>query len=246
MSSASSNVFLSDIDKERFGIQTARVVGVTIESLPSILEFCRKEQVKLLIARCSMSDLKIAQTMEKKGFLLMDTLVYYTLDLTKRKIPSDNGTAHFRPIRAGEEEEMVSVATESFRGYFGHYHADPRLDNNKCDEAYVDWARKACASRGSDENFLVAEIDGRIVAFGVFRINSPDEGELFLGGIHPDFQGQGIYLSFLCRAMEWCLSKNTRRIVISTQLNNIAVQKVLTRFGFEISRGYYTYHKWFD
>ncbi|MDD5525118.1 MAG: hypothetical protein PHV90_07760, partial [Smithella sp.] len=77
MSSASSNVFLSDIDKERFGIQTARVVGVTIESLPSILEFCRKEQVKLLIARCSMSDLKIAQTMEKKGFLLMDTLVYY-------------------------------------------------------------------------------------------------------------------------------------------------------------------------
>lgn len=246
MSSASSNVFLSDIDKERFGIQTARVVGVTIESLPSILEFCRKEQVKLLIARCSMSDLKIAQTMEKKGFLLMDTLVYYTLDLTKRKIPSDNGTAYFRPIRAGEEEEMRLVATESFRGYFGHYHADPRLDSNKCDEAYVDWARKACASRGFDENFLVAEIEGRIVAFGVFRINSPDEGELFLGGIHPDFQGQGIYLSFLCRAMEWCLSKNAKRIVISTQLNNIAVQKVLTRFGFEISRGYYTYHKWFD
>ncbi|PKN38801.1 MAG: hypothetical protein CVU62_00960 [Deltaproteobacteria bacterium HGW-Deltaproteobacteria-2] len=246
MSSASSNVFLSDIDKERFGIQTARVVGVTIESLPSILEFCRKEQVKLLIARCSMSDLKIAQTMEKKGFLLMDTLVYYTLDLTKRKIPSDNGMAHFRPIRAGEEEEMRLVATESFRGYFGHYHADPRLDSNKCDEAYVDWAKKACASRGFDENFLVAEIDGRIVAFGVFRINSPDEGELFLGGIHPDFQGQGIYLSFLCRAMEWCLSKNAKRIVISTQLNNIAVQKVLTRFGFEISRGYYTYHKWFD
>jgi RimJ/RimL family protein N-acetyltransferase len=246
MISASSNVFLSDIDKERFGIQTARVVGVTIESLPSIMEFCKKEQVKLLIARCSMSDLKIAQTMERKGFLLMDTLVYYTLDLTNQKIPSDKGVAHFRPIRAGEEEEMRLVATESFRGYVGHYHADPRLDNNKCDEAYVDWARKACASRGHDENFLVAEIEGRIVAFGVFRINNPDEGELFLGGIHPDFQGQGIYLSFLCRAMEWCLSKNARRIVISTQLNNIAVQKVLTRFGFEISRGYYTYHKWFD
>ncbi|HAR49963.1 MAG TPA: hypothetical protein DCR81_07685 [Smithella sp.] len=71
--------------------------------------------------------------------------------------------------------------------------------------------------------------------------NTTDEGELFLAGIHPEFQGQGIYLSFLCRAMEWCLSKNAKRIVISAQLNNIAVQKVLTRFGFEISRGYYTY-----
>jgi len=246
MSSVSSNVFLSDIDKERFGIQTARVVGVTIESLSSILEFCKKEHVKLLIARCNMADLSTAQAMEREGFLLMDTLVYYTHNLTRQQVPSDNGVAHFRPIRIDEEEEMISVAKESFRGYLGHYHTDQRLDNNKCDEAYIDWARKACASRGSDENFLVAEIEGRIVAFGVFRINSPDEGELFLGGIHPDFQGQGIYLSFLCRAMEWCLSKKAKRIIISTQLNNIAVQKVLARFGFEIAKGYYTFHKWFD
>ncbi|KUG24603.1 hypothetical protein ASZ90_005597 [hydrocarbon metagenome] len=246
MSSAASNVFLSAIDKERFGIRTARVVGVTTESLSSILEFCRKEQVKFLIARCSMFDLETAQTMEKNGFLLMDTLVYYTLDIAKKKSPSANGIVYFRPIRAEEEEEIASVAVESFRGYFGHYHADQRLDNNKCDEAYVDWARKAFISRGSDENFQVAEIDGRIVAFGVFRINSPDEGELFLGGIHPDFQGQGIYQAFLYRAMEWCLSKNAKRIVISTQINNIAVQKILTRFGFEIAKGYYTFHKWFD
>jgi GNAT superfamily N-acetyltransferase len=241
-----SNVFLSDIDEERFGIRTARVVGVTTGSLSSILEFCKKERVKLLIARCSMSDLETSQAMEREDFLLMDTLVYYALDLTRQPVPDNNGAAHFRPIHAGEEEEMQLVAIESFRGYFGHYHADQRLEKDKCDEVYVDWARKACASRGADENFMVAEIEGRIVAFGVFRINNPDEGELFLGGIHPDFQGQGIYYSFLCRAMEWCLSKNAKRIIISTQLNNISVQKVLTRFGFEIARGYYTFHRWFD
>jgi ribosomal protein S18 acetylase RimI-like enzyme len=246
MSSVSSDVFISDIDKERFGVKTARVVGLTTDSLPSVLDFCAKERVTLLIARCNMSDLTAAQAMEKDGFLLMDTLVYYSLDLAKQPVPFDDGVFNFRPIRVDEEDEIISVAAESFRGYFGHYHADQRLDNNKCDEAYIDWARKACASRGSNENFLVAEIQKKIVAFGVFRINNPDEGELFLGGIHPDFQGQGIYLSFLCRAMQWCLSKNAKRIIISTQLNNIAVQKVLTRFGFEISRGYYTYHKWFD
>lgn len=246
MSSASSNIFLSEIDKERFDIQTARVVGVTVENLSSILQFCRTKQVRLLIARCSMFDLETAQTMEKNGFLLMDTLVYYTLDIARKNIPSANGIAYFRPIRADEEEDMASVAVESFRGYFGHYHADQKLDNNKCDEAYVDWARKAFISRGTDENFQVAEIHGRIVAFGVFRMNNPDEGELFLGGIHPEFQGQGIYQAFLYRAMEWCLSKNARRIVISTQINNIAVQKILTRFGFEIAKGYYTFHKWFD
>jgi ribosomal protein S18 acetylase RimI-like enzyme len=245
MSSDSSDVFISDIDTERFGIKTARVIGLTTDRLPSILDFCAKKQVTLLIARCNLTDLEAAQAMEKEGFLLMDTLVYYNLDLTRRTVPADNGVARVRPAGIHEEEGMILVAKESFRGYCGHYHADQRLDNHKCDEAYVDWARKAFASRDS-ENFLVGDIEGTIVGFGVLRMNNPDEGEMFLGGIHPHFQGQRIYHSFLCKAMEWCLSKNAKKMIISTQLKNISVQKVLIKLGFELSRGYYTYHKWFD
>ena len=241
-----TDVFISDIDRERFGFKTARVTGLKADKLSDVLAFCHREKVELLIARCCMSDLATAQAMEKNGFQLMDTLVYYTRDLTKQPVPSDSGVAHFRPILKEEEEKMISVAKASFKDYFGHYHADPRLENHQCNEVYIDWARKAFASRSADDNFLVAEIEGKIVAFGVFRMNSPDEGELFLGGVHPHAQRQGIYLSFLCRAIEWCLSKKAQRIVISTQLNNIAVQKVLTKSGFEISRGYYTFHKWFN
>jgi len=245
MGSVSPDIFISDIDRERFGVKTARIIGLTSCRLPSILDFCNKEKVALLIARCSMTDLEAAQSMEKEGFLLMDTLVYYNLDLTKRAVPANNGVVHVRPICVDEEDEMISVARESFRDYFGHYHADQRLDNCKCDEAYTDWARKAFASRHS-ENFLVGVIDGRIIAFCVLRMNDPDEGEMFLGGIHPDFQGQGIYHSFLCKGMEWCQSKNAKKMIISTQLKNISVQKVLIKLGYEICRGYYTYHKWFD
>jgi ribosomal protein S18 acetylase RimI-like enzyme len=239
------DIFISDIDTERFGIITARVIGITSDSLSQVLEFCSVKKVKLLIARCDMSDLDAAQSMEKKGFLLMDTLVYYNLNLVKQDVPAEKGVVLVRPIRATEEKEMILIARESFRGYFGHYHTDPRLDKSKCDEAYTDWARKTFASRDSD-NFLVGEIEKKIVGFGVLRINNPDEGEMFLGGIHPDFQGQGIYHSFLCKAAKWCLSKNVQKMIISTQLKNISVQKVLIKFGFEISKGYYTYHKWFD
>jgi ribosomal protein S18 acetylase RimI-like enzyme len=245
MDSISSDIFVSDIDKERFGVKTARVIGLTGNNLSSILKFCRNEKVILLIARGDMTDLDAAQSMEKEGFLLMDTLVYYKFDFTKNNVPSDNGMAIVRPIRVEEEEAMISVARKSFRGYYGHYHADPRLDKSKCDEVYTDWARKAFASRESD-NFLVGEVEGRIVGFGVLRINNPDEGEMFLGGIHPDFQGQGIYHSFLCKGVQWCIANNVKGMVISTQLKNLPVQKVLIKFGFEIFKGYYTYHKWFD
>ena len=246
MSPASFGVFISNIDQERFGIKTARAVGLTTADLPFALDFCVNHEVKLLIARCSISDLDAAQSMEKKGFLLMDTLVYYTFDLLRRPTPPAICKVDFRPIRAGEEPAIERVAVESFRGYFGHYHADKKLDNDQCDEVYVDWAKKACTAKGADENFLVADIQDKIVAFGVFRLNNLDEGELFLGGIHPEYQGRGIYQSFLHRAVDWCLSKNAKRMIISTQLNNVAVQKVLTKFGFEITRGCYTFHKWFD
>jgi len=245
MSLHAPDIFISDIDTERFGIITARVIGITSDSLSPVLDFCSVKKVKLLIARCDMSDLDAAQSMEKKGFLLMDTLVYYNLNLVKQNVPAEKGVVIVRPIRAEDEKEMLLIASESFRGYFGHYHTDPRLDKSKCDEAYTDWARKTFASRDSD-NFLVGEIEKKIVAFGVLRINNPDEGEMFLGGIHPDFQGQGIYHSFLCKAAKWCLSKNVQKMIISTQLKNISVQKVLMKFGFEISKGYYTYHRWFD
>lgn len=244
MKSAVPDIFISDIDTERFGIITGRVIGLTSESLPSVLEFCRVKKVALLIARCDMSDLDAAQSMERQGFLLMDTLIYYSLDLTRQHVPADEGTVCVRPIHPEEEKGMIEVAKASFRDYIGHYHTDSRLEKNKCDEAYTDWARKAFVSRDA-ENFLAGEIEGRIVAFGVLRMNNPDEGEMFLGGIHPDFQGKGIYYSFLCKAMQWCLAKGGKRMIISTQLKNIPVQKVLIKFGFEISRGYYTYHKWF-
>ena len=245
MDSISSDIFISDIDKERFGVKTARVIGLTGNNLSSMLRFCRNEKAILLIARCDMTDLDAAQSMEKEGFLLMDTLIYYKFNFTKNNVPADTGTVIVRPIRMEEEEAMISVARKSFRGYYGHYHADHRLDKNKCDEVYTDWARKAFALRES-ENFLVGEVEGKIVGFGVLRINDPDEGEMFLGGIHPDFQGQGIYHSFLCKGVQWCISNNVKSMVISTQLKNLSVQKVLIKFGFEIFKGYYTYHKWFD
>lgn len=239
-----SDIFISEVDKERFGFKTARITGVSAGMIASVLDFCSKEKVQLLIARCDMSHLDAAQSMEQHGFLLMDTLVYYAFDLVRNAIPADNGAVVVRPVRPDEEKAIIAVATESFRGYLGHYHTDSRLDKTACDEAYADWARKAFASR-CDENFLAGELNGHVVAFGVLRINNPEEGEMFLGGVHPDFQGQGIYHSFLCKAMQWCLARKAKRMVISTQLQNISVQKVLVKLGFEISRGCYTYHKWF-
>jgi len=237
---------LSAIDEERFGIRTARVSSMTAEALPSVLEFCRTKDVIFLIARCAASDLKAAQAMEQEGFLLMDTLVYYARNLTKGPLPQDTGKVPVRTIRPGDEDAVRRVATESFRGYFGHYHADPRLDRAKCDEVYTSWAVRSCLSREVADEVLVADRDGDIVGFATLKLNNAEEGEGVLFGVAPEAQGQGIYRSFIVRAMERFLLKGARRMIVSTQITNIAVQKVWTRLGFEPAYAYYTFHEWFD
>ena len=177
----------------------------------------------------------------------MDTLVYYAQNLAAGEIPPDTSNVLVRPVRRGEEEDMVqAVAADSFRGYFGHYHADSRLDRKKCDEAYTSWALLSCTRRDVADEVLVADLDGSIVGFATLRLNTPDEGEGVLFAVAPSTQGEGIYRSFMIHGMRWCLSKGATRMVVSTQITNTAVQKVWTRLGFEPSHAHYTFHKWFD
>jgi len=246
MNSSLQRVFLSRIDEERFGIRTAKAPGVTLDILPSVIDFCLANNVTLLIARTLTSDLPVAQAMEREGFILMDTLVYYGRDLKKIPIPTVTGGLLIRSIRPGEEEKVRLVAAESFRGYFGHYHADPRLDRTKCDETYVSWAVRSCLSREVADEVLVAVLDGDIIGFISLRLNNSEEGEGILNFVASEAQKKGIYQQILVAAMHWCLSKGATHMIISTQITNIFVQKVWMRLGFEPSRSYYTFHKWFD
>ncbi len=239
-------VYISDIDEERFGIRTAKSFKVTADNLPKIMDFCHDNNVKMLIARCPINDFPAVHAMEREGFLLMDTLVYYLRDLNKNSIPSDKEKAIIREIRPGEENKVKVIAAESFRGYLGHYHADERLEESKCDEVYISWAVNSCASRDFADYVLVAELNDSVVGFATLRMNSSDESEGILFCVDSSAQRLGIYRSFMISGMEWSVSKGTRTMVVSTQLINIVVQRVWIRFGFEIRKSYYTFHKWFD
>ena len=138
------------------------------------------------------------------------------------------------------------MPAKRFEGTYGHYHADERLDNSKCDEVYVSWAVSSCVSRDFADEVLVAELNGRVVGFATLRINSPDESEGVLFCVDSSAQRMGVYRSFMIHGMRWSVSKRMRSMVVSTQLINTPVQKVWTRLGFAIGDSYYTLHKWFD
>ena len=237
---------LSPLEEERFSVRTARAIDITRHNLPQAIEFCRKRDVALLIARVQATQLDAVQEMERKGFFLTDTLVYYGRNLTTETLPKLDSEVIIRPLASDENVQVQVIAEKAFSNYISHYHADERLDKKQCDAAYIDWANKACSTRDDVHEVLVALRKNEIVAFAALRMNEPQQGECILNAVCPSAQGLGIYQALITAGMHWCAGFHAREMIISTQIINIAVQKVWVRLSFEPRNYVYTFHKWFD
>lgn len=239
---ARSQPALSALDTRRWKAVTVVARDVTAESLPGVLAFCREQTAGFLIARCATGDLAAAQAMERAGFQLMDTLVYFSRDLT-RGLPERSNSVAIRDLAAGEAAAVRQLAARSFAGYAGHYHADARLDRRQCDEVYADWAERCCSKEAADTVLVAA--DGHAIAGFVGIRLSTLEAEVALFAVAPEAQGRGIGRALLAGALHWAAAKHAARVAISTQITNVRSQRLWTGLGFEPSRSFYTFHKWF-
>jgi ribosomal protein S18 acetylase RimI-like enzyme len=240
------HIALSPLEEARFGVRTARVDGLTREEIPDALQFCRDNQVRMLIARIAASDLPTAQALERAGGEIMDTSVTYAIDLQQATIPPVPEPLAVRSVEPGDETAVSRLAAAAFHAYGGHYHADARLDPAKCDEVYESWAYRSCVSREVANDVLLALRGDEVVGFVTLRLNRPQEGQVPLYAVAPALQGQGIGRVLISSAMRWFTERGASRMVISTQMTNLASQKVWMRLGFEPCDVQLTFHKWFD
>lgn len=237
------SISLSPIDTERFGVPIARAPALTAAAVPGALAFCREHGVRMLVARCDAGELAAAQALEDAGGRLMDVLVYWGRALDR---PAEPPGAAVRLLRPGDAPAVRQVASRAFQGYLGHYHADPRLDRAKCDEAYASWAERSCADPGVASKVLVAEHDGQLAGFLTLLPRGSDEQEIVLNGVDPAFQRHGLYRALVLAAIGHARDAGARRLVVSTQLINLGVQKTWARLGFELAQSHYTFHLWLD
>lgn len=238
---------ISLLDSQRFDIKVAKAVEFNAADLGDIEAYCISNDIDLLIARVSTNEISVAQDLEKLGHRLMDTLVYYKFDYAKKPAPQNVTPFVIRNVSGNIDYalEVSSVAGEAFAGYFGHYHADSKLDRKVSDSIYSDWAYRSTIDSSVANAVLGAFIEDKITGFITLRINSEGYGELALNGVSPVFQKRGLYRALVLSGMEWLHQSGLDQIFVSTQINNISVQKVWTRLGFEMDHSFYTFHKWF-
>lgn len=239
------NITLSDLDRQRFGVVTAKAALDGSEAVPDVMQWCAGHAVQMLIARCPTAELAQVQQLEAAGAFLTDTLVYFNKrHIGAAAVELPEGYAS-RLANAADSEAVGALAGLTFAGYLGHYHADPRLDPRQADQVYLEWAAKSCANPAVADAVLLIEGGGEIAAFATLKVHGPREFEGVLFGVHPGHQGKRLYHALMQLAQNWACERDIAHMLVSTQVTNLSVQKVWCRQGFEPMKSYYTFHKWF-
>jgi GNAT superfamily N-acetyltransferase len=234
-------------ERARFGYRMARL---TLDSAcepadaKRIVEMCRSSGVEMLTLRLPTDKIALVQELEALEFRSMDCLVYYECRIGDMSAV-ESSTVEIREATVEDATAVAEVARLCFSTYFSHYHADGRLDRGKVSEAYVDWAQRSCADREVASCVYLPIVDKTVAGFITLRQNSPTEGEGVLNAVHPSFAGIGIYGQLIARSKQWCRDNGMKRMVISTQIDNLKVQRAWSNRGFHLYKSYYTLHRWF-
>lgn len=235
---------LSELDCVRFGRRVAKAAPESESEWRSALEFCARHEVQLLIARIDSARIALAQRLESDGACLTDVLLRFRCARLTDAPPVHAGGFRIRACLPLEADRVRELARACFRGYASHYHADPRLEREACDEVYADWAHRACSDRKVATEVLVAEENARLLGFGALRMATEEQAEGLLFGVAPDARGRGIQRALLAEFLAWAARRGAGSATYQTQLGNIAAQKAVVRAGFAPERSFLTFHLW--
>ena len=231
----------SALDSERFGIRVFRARVDTVAAASDLMQFAPRADVDLLIVRCPVAAVATAQVLERAGCFLTDTLVYYR-GPTGGFATAPTLSPCIRVCQAADRAALERVARASFAGFFGHYHADPRLDPAVATEGYVQWASSALDDASAV--VLVSETEGLLSGFLTAKKLDARTWEILLTGVAPEFQRRGIYAALFREIGYRARLQGATEVLVSTQLANVAPQKVWTRAGLALDHALYTFHWW--
>lgn len=235
---------LSELDRLRFSSITAKAKLNEGDSVDELIRQANAMKVELLIVRLPTTSIMLAQNLEKNGAILTDTLVYFQkTKIEKYKIDLPYGCSVCN-AESADAEIVEKIASETFKGYFGHYHADPRLDRVDCDSVYSSWARNSCSKGDLADEVILIKKNDEIAAFATLKKINNDDYEGVLFGVTPNYQGQGMHLKLMQLSQNWGADNGVRRFISSTQITNVIVQKNWCRVGMEPLNSFYTFHLW--
>lgn len=177
-------------------------------------------------------------------YLVADTLVYYDVVLSDYPInPIVNKDIEFIECTEKNVAELRILVSEIFQKYHNHYFSNPYLNRNVILEGYIEWANNYIRTIKKDRFVYLVKKQNNFVAFLTCSISfEKNEGEGVLYGVLSSESGNKIYSDMIRFTQSYMKNLGIKRMIVSTQVHNYAVQKVWMREGFRMYSACNTIH----
>ena len=169
-----------------------------------------------------------------------DTLVYYYLNLENYKPKSlKNQDLTFIKAKKDDVTVLQKMVKVIFKNYKNHYSSNKYINTDDALEGYVQWVISFLDC--SNKDVFIVYRNEKPIAFATCEYSQDDiEGVLF--GVMPDASGGGVYSDIIRFTQAHYQKKGIKLMKVSTQIQNLAVQKVWSREGFMLQDSYSTIH----
>lgn len=238
-------MYFSEVESKRFGFNVFRDKQINLD-YDLITESIIENNVDILFLRIPSSKQSTLFKLNQKGlpFLVADNLVYYELNLTKAEIkPVKNVEIEYIVADKNHESILDKLVIEIFNGYTNHYFSNPYLDKKAILEGYQEWARNnITVNNNSTVTFLIKR-GNEFIGFACCGFNKDAyESEGILYGVVNSESGKGLYADLIRYTQAYFKNLGFKTMKVSTQTQNLAVQRVWVKEGFVLTETLATVH----
>jgi len=240
-----SDHFGTAVGKLRLAIFNRKVqVSDRRHLIRRIKDLAASKRINVIFARVPLDDLPTIRSIELEGGFLTDILLTFYINLRRRfdfvKVKSNAKITH---ASEKDRKALMEMAKNTFK--IDHFHADPNLPNNECDELYAKWI--ANCIDGSADVILVAKKGNGVVGFITCKIQHVigdyNYGVIDLIGVNEEYRGKGIGCLLISEALKW-FSRYTDSVYVGTQARNIPAVRLYEKMGFRQVFSEATLHLW--
>jgi ribosomal protein S18 acetylase RimI-like enzyme len=217
-----------------------RAEGVAAADVAELRDWARTEAVEFLIARTRAADVEAALALMAASAQCVSTEIHYRGGIDP---PPLSSTSEISPAGEGEREAVVDLARAAFKAYPSHYRLATRLDPQRVEATYGNWAER-CFDKEAAEITLVARSAGKIAGFSCFARTGGDGVQLVLGAVDPAARGRHLYTQLTIAGMEWAREEGLNWILAITQAGNIPAQRSWMAAGLCPTEATSTFHLW--
>lgn len=187
------------------------------------------EKGDLLFTRFDINDAKKSKEARDCGFYFMEASIEPFIVVQDWKSENfQNKIFKLEQVGAERIQEIMSIGESALTGL--RFNRDDGIGEKLARERYRSWLQNAYEA-GQDIVALI--VDNVVVGFMLIKYDSNKSATWMLGGINPQFQGQGYGLKTYASVLAYCKEQGIEMIQTGISVGNVPVFNLYSKLGFK-------------